>query len=716
MSAESQLAALSEPLRYRFSTFDLDLHSGELRRNGVKLRLQEQPFVVLRKLLESAGKVVTREELHAALWPADTFVDFDTSLNTAIKRLREALGDSADLPVFIETIPRRGYRFLAPVQVVRNGTLVRPPVPVTLPAAPSKSSRNINTLIVLGPALAALLGGFTLGGFTVALRSPAASPRVLDSTQLTFDGRTKSGLIARAGNLYFMERESNRHIMVKMAEAGGLPVVLDSSISGLDLGDVSPDGTKLLVGSHTGVANGYDRLKILDLAAGSLQDLAGIEASDAAWAPGGRIIYCRDQDVFLVDADGSHPHKLLAAPSRAFYPRFSPDGTRLRLSLGGKGAFQHSIWEARSDGTGLHEVMTELTEYPDRCCGEWSTDGRYFFFDTFRNGVARIWVQSQKKSFWTGKVPAPIALTTAPPNYYMGQQSLVGNKLLVTASQPRAELVRYDSGSQQFVPFLSGISAGDVESSRDASSYIYVRHPEETLWRTRSDGSEAVQLTGPSLRASLPHWSPDGKQIAFSGSRPGKPWNIFLISSQGGPAEQITNGTITDLDATWSPDGKTLAFAQARGESGRLINSVQLFDLTTHRQTALPATDGICCTRWSPDGRYLMATHDAYDDILLYEFATRKWTTLLKDTPGIGYMEWSADSKSIVFDISETEEPAFYRVRLVDAHLETIVKVGDVRRYFGEFGPWAGATPDGTPLLVRDISNEEVYSLDLQLP
>ena len=711
MSVESQLAAVPDPLRYRFSTFDLDLHSGELRRNGMKLRLQEQPFLVLRKLLESAGKVVTREELHAALWPADTFVDFDTSLNTAIKRLREALGDSADLPVFIETIPRRGYRFLAPVQVVRNGTLVSHPESVTLPVAVSKSSRRRR--FVVGIVLAALVGGFTIGGFTVALRSPAPLPRVLDSTQLTFDGRTKGGLTARAGNIYFNERESNRHTLVKMAEAGGLPVVLDSSIPGFDLGDVSADGTKLIVGGRSAVPTEYDKVKIMDLADGSLRDLAGIQATDVAWAPGGKIIYSVDRDIFLVDADGSHPHKLLTAPYRAFYLRFSPDGTRLRFSAGKS---RHSLWEARSDGSDLHEILTELTDYPDRCCGEWSHDGRYFFFNTVRNGIGRIWAQTQTKSFWSGRFPAPVALTSAPPNYFIGAPSPTSNKLLVTATEPRAELVRYDSSSQQFIPFLSGIPASGVESSRDERFYVYVRHPEETLWRSKSDGSEAVQLTGPTLRVALPHWSPDGKQIAFSGTRPGKPWNIFLISAQGGPAEQITNGTITDLDATWSPDGKTLAFAQARGESGRLINSVQLFDLTTHRQTALPATDGICCTRWSPDGRYLMATHDAYDDILLYEFATRKWTTLLKDTPGIGYMEWSADSKSIVFDISETEEPAFYRVRLVDAHLETIVKVGDVRRYFGEFGPWAGATPDGTPLLVRDISNEEVYSLDLQLP
>jgi len=99
----------------RFGVFELDIKAGELRRNGIKIKLQEQPLQVLVTLLEHPGQVVSREELRTALWPADTFVDFDHSLNAAIKRLRDALGESADQPVFIETMARRGYRFIGPV-------------------------------------------------------------------------------------------------------------------------------------------------------------------------------------------------------------------------------------------------------------------------------------------------------------------------------------------------------------------------------------------------------------------------------------------------------------------------------------------------------------------------------------------------------------------------------------------------------------------------
>src|SRR5882672_1952661 len=109
------MSANSVPSIVRFGTFELNLQTGELRKRGQKIKLQEQPLQVLAALLERPGEMVTREELRSKLWPADTFVDFDHSLNAAIKRLRDALGESAEKPIFVETVARRGYRFIAPV-------------------------------------------------------------------------------------------------------------------------------------------------------------------------------------------------------------------------------------------------------------------------------------------------------------------------------------------------------------------------------------------------------------------------------------------------------------------------------------------------------------------------------------------------------------------------------------------------------------------------
>jgi Tol biopolymer transport system component/DNA-binding winged helix-turn-helix (wHTH) protein len=714
MSANPQgMSGIS--VRYRFGTFELDTRSAELRRNGVKLRLQEQPFVVLRKLLETAGVLVTREELQGALWPADTFVDFDTSLNTAIKRLREVLGDSADVPLFIETIPRRGYRFLAPVQVLPNGGESKAEgVAVAAAATPEAALTPEVRRHRFGPMFAGLALAAVLGGGAVALRSPQPMPRVTDSTQLTFDGLSKGNLQTQGGYIYFNEQLPDRVTLVQVPIAGGLPKVLDASDNGLYLADISRDGGKLLVltpdrGNH------FARLRVMELASGSIRDVRDVARGDASWTPDGGIVYIVDQDVYEVDGDGSHPRKLFSAPGPVDNIRFSPNGSKIRFTVGSKINSDHKLWEARADGSNAHEILTELSEFQEMCCGEWTPDGNYFLFQTMRDGASKIWVMPEHRSLWNVH-PRPMQLTTGPPNFYMGAPTRDGKKLIVTSAEPRAELVRYDGSSRHYVPFLGGISAGDVEPSRDAQSVVYVRYPEGTLWRAKADGSSAAQLTGPSLRVSLPHWSPDGSRIAFSGARPGKPWNIFLIPSAGGPAEQITNGAISDLDPTWSADGTKIAFGQMRRVGGKDVVSIQILDVATRKMEQLPGSEDICCPRWSADGRSILATHHNYEDLLVYDFARQDWTTLVKDKGLIGFMEWTPDGKSVLFDTFDTPQAAFYRIRVSDLKLETVASTLEVRRYYGSFGPWTGMAADGSPLLVRDISNEEAYALDLQLP
>ena len=160
------MAVVSEkgPRSLQFGIFEVDLLAGELRRNGSKVKLQGQPFQILTMLLERPGEVVTREELQKKLWPADIFVDFDHSLNAAIRRLRDALGDSAENPRFVETVARRGYRFLAPV----NGTATTVPHHPVPQATPRPKRLHISAVLVV------LLAGVLLGWAIAHWRHPSA--------------------------------------------------------------------------------------------------------------------------------------------------------------------------------------------------------------------------------------------------------------------------------------------------------------------------------------------------------------------------------------------------------------------------------------------------------------------------------------------------------------------------------------------------------------
>src|ERR1700751_1219381 len=171
----------------RFGVFELDLRAGELRRNGIKVKLQEQPFQVLAELIKRPGQVVTREELRNRLWSADTYVDFDHDLNAAIRRLRDALGDSAENPAFVETVARRGYRFLAPVSgIPPNGSIpVEAESSTVTVGAPARHRRH-RWIAAVGSAIVLVLVGLVIG-FRIAPHSPTLDRAIRLSANPTGD-------------------------------------------------------------------------------------------------------------------------------------------------------------------------------------------------------------------------------------------------------------------------------------------------------------------------------------------------------------------------------------------------------------------------------------------------------------------------------------------------------------------------------------------------
>src|SRR5262249_48635874 len=245
-------------------------------------------------------------------------------------------------------------------------------------------------------------------------------------------------------------------------------------------------------------------------------------------------------------------------------------------------------------------------------------------------------------SRWTGQ--EPVQLTFGPLNYYTPAPSQDGKKLFVVGEQRRGELARYDAKTEQWGSYLSGISAEQLDFSRDGAWVVYVTYPEGSLWRSNVDGSKRLQLTYPPMQAGLPCWSPDGKQIAFAARVPGKDWKIYLVSAEGGNPQQLTPDARFENDPTWSPDGNSLVFGVGNPPEP---SAIYLLEVRTRQGSLLPGSEGLFSPRWSPDRRYIAALVGSQNTLMLFDFTTQKWTELAKQAAG--WPRWSRDGKYIYF-------------------------------------------------------------------
>ena len=730
----------------KFGVFEVDLAAGEIRKAGMRQKLAPQPFQVLQALLERPQEVVTREEFRERIWPDNTFVDYELALKKAINRLREVLGDSAENPRFIETVPRRGYRFigsLTPPESLKDKSLnIREEQRGNGHEAPGQLQVHGNHLdlessgamppvrAVSGVAsartfpvprwiwgIAALTTVLLLGAFW--WHRPLPQPRIVATRQLTHDNVHKRSMVTDGNRIYFIESFAESSRLAQVSVAGGEVSVINSGTALPDLSDISPDGSELLGTVSTDYIQ--EQICAFSVLTGSPRRIGDLIGYDPGWARDGRLIFSRGNDVWVAEHDGSSPRKLLTTSGVPWAPQFSPDGIRFSFTLVNPTTSATKLWTARLDGTDPREIVPEWGKAPEECCGKWTPDGRYFVFATAQNNASSLWALAQKSRFGRATSAVPMQLTTGPlwiDDVLPGRN---GKQIFIVGTQPKGELVQVDVKTGRFVPILGGIFAIDVDYSRDDRWITYILFPERTLWRSRADGSERLQLTFPPLRATSPRWSPDGRRIAFIAAKPGDPPSLFLINKDRGVPEAISSSAepqTNPSNPSWSKDGQTIAFSH-EGKLEGDTSYIGMVDVKSREITRLAGSEGIESPRWSPDGRYIAALAQDNRVLKLYELQSQKWKTLLRRQEPFGFLNWSRDSTTIYFDIV-TDPPTIYRLRLRDAKLGPIVNLNSYRLYpkpdLFALGDWGGLAPGDVPLLVRDISTSEIYAFDVDFP
>ncbi len=554
-------------------------------------------------------------------------------------------------------------------------------------------------------AVAGAFPGSRVQGSAVAL------PRVTSVVQVTHDGFSKTSLLSDDSHLYVSESPAARHVIARVSLNNSYRTLVRSVFSDLQALDVSADHTKLLVSPVRG-GSSDNEFWALPVGTGSAVRVGKLSGRDASWSMDGQqLAFGKGSILYLASSKGDQARELFTANGSVFTPRFSPDGQRIRFTVGDAAVNTTSLWEVGRDGSNPHALLADWQNSSVACCGSWTADGHYYIFQVTQGALTTLWALPDSGH---GN-PEPIQLTTGPISFGNASPARDNKKIWAIGVQPAGEAVKYDPESKKFVPLISGVSATDLDFSSDGKWVTYVAVPEGTLWRCHADGSERLQLTFAPERAALPHWSPDGKHIAYASIQPGKPLKISVISPDGGSAADILAESRNQIDASWSSDGTRIMFGYFVHDTGDL--NIRIVDLKTHKTVTVPGSEGLFSPRWSPDGRYIAALSPDFTTVKLFDFNTQQWSNWLTEPAGaVNYPFWSADSKYLYFDDLVTDEESIRRVKVGESDPERVFALEGIERYAGPFGLWTGRAADGSSMFVRDRSTQEVYQLSVELP
>ncbi len=595
--------AVATPHVVRFGIFEVDLRTEELRKGGMKLKLSGQPFQVLAILLEHPGEVVTREELQQRLWP-DTFVDAERGLNTAINKIREVLGDSAESPRFVETLPRKGYRFVGQV----NATPASPGEnarPVLKPTA--DPTRNWMLRAAGGVAILIILlaGSVPFAGRRQPLKPLEAVPLTALSGQEISPSFSPDGSQVAFG----WDGENNGagfDLYVKVVGTEKPLRLTNHPVSWLSTA-WSPDGRHIAV--HRLAPDGGG-IFLVPALGGPEEKIASTRtlwppAAPISWSPDGKQLAFVDppevsgdsQSLFLLSLSTFERTPAVTGCPRVYTAAFSPDGASL-VFVCEEDYGRYSL-KLLSLQKGTNQV---LFRGPTGIVGVgWSGDGKRVVFSRdyslTRGGTGELWQIATEPGSQPEKIPLGhdvdlLALSAAGNRLAYAQSWRSTNiwRIDLQTAQPRAEGL-VTSTREQFSPSFSPDGRQIVFTSTRSGAL--------EIWVCDSDGANVRQLTffGGALTGT-PRWSPDSKQIAFDSRADGEA-NVYLIDAGGGIPRKLETGTRTNSMPSWSHNGRWIYFVS--GDSATVWRS----PAAGGRAEQLTHTPGANMPTESADGLYV---------------------------------------------------------------------------------------------------------------
>lgn len=711
------------PRIVRFGAYQCDLSAGELHKNGIKVKLSDQPFRLLTILLERPGRVLTRRELGERLWPAGTFVAFEDGLNTAVKKLRAALDDPPENPRFLETIPRRGYRFIAPVEAIgANGSAEREAAlaaeeiaePRATRVTPNGALSRWQSRLLWTAAAAAVATAL----FAVWWNLPLPPPRVLRAERITNSSRIDTPVKPESdgSHVYYIERDGGHWNLMEAPVNGGEEQHIAFPEGNAMVMDVSARASELLLGSFPsrGVA---PQLWSEPLEGGAAVRLGDTTGTTAAFSPdGSQIAYISDNSLWMMNAQTRNARSVARLPNSTRWLAWSPDGKSLRFTAGALfDGEETSLWEIRSDGGGLHRIALGFVKPAAVCCGAWTPDGRYYIFTAYRNGRSNLWALREKSSFWRRSPRGPFQLTFGPDSPWGGTPSPDGQSIFYYNGTLHEELQKLDVNRGQLSTLAIYPQATLVSYSRDGNWIAYVDAQDLGLYRSRPDGSEQIELASPSAGAAFPRWSPDGKWIAFNAKTATGRETPFVVPSGGGEAKALLPGGAEATDVDWSGDGQTLVASEAAEGKDANGRRLVLIDFASKKATEIPGSEHLAMSRWSFDGRFISATSEDQKQLKIWDVTRREWRTIAHGT-ALGIGVWSPDSRYLYFQDLLGKGEALFRYDVSSGRVDTVAQFSSTLRAGAYRCALFAVTPSGEPIIGLDRSAYDLFAARVEFP
>jgi eukaryotic-like serine/threonine-protein kinase len=517
----------------------------------------------------------------------------------------------------------------------------------------------------------------------------------VESTQITFSNDDKlSPLLTDGLRLYFQSHNKPS----EMAAGGGLIAPIPGLSPGMYLVDTSADGSKILVWTANLDHEDFGGwLSVGSTLGGGLRRIGThLSTPSARWSRDGKSIYFSvDHQIYVMDEDGGNVRSLWKPPAEPGEFSASPDGKELSVTLYSP---YPRLWRVNSDGQNAQPLPMDEPPGADSRQGFWTPDGQHFLFLSSRDGRGNLYelVTPPWYQFW--RKPQPVRITANQLNILDAAPARDSKGLFMLGRLEAGAMQVLDPRSNKLVPFLGGLPALQFVVSPDRQWMAYTEYPSGHLWKSRLDGSEAVQLT--TSKAYMLQWSPDSKRIAYSD------WNkIYIISADGGTPEKVMPTGSFEVMPTWFPDGKSIAFNlfdQVNEPDG-----MYMVDLATRAVTPMPGAKGLYVAFWSPDGRYFVAAGREPLRMMLYTAATRQWRELHRLDAPWGFDVWAPDSRSIF--ISQTETNAgLYRLSVPDGAYKRIADLPDV---LPGNDALLSVTADGQPAIMSHSGAAQVYAM-----